>query len=88
MTGPPSLWRSLAGTRLLWLGLGLLFVGTVPLLLAVAIAKANGDSNPNPVGPGMLTMCTFWPGVTVTCAGLVLGVARWRRPESRGDGAK
>jgi len=65
-------------------GLGLLVVGSGPLLFII-VAAAVGlwpDPNPNPVGPGLLFFFTFWPAVIC----IVIGVVRVRRsqPATRG----
>jgi hypothetical protein len=57
-------------------GLGLLVVGTGPLLVII-IAAAVGlwpDPNPNPIGPGLLCFFTFWPAIIC----IVVGVVRVR----------
>ncbi len=56
-----------------WLRLGLagLVLGTGPLLVAVAIGRLMGDSNPNPVGFGILAMLTFWPSIILILIGVV-----------------
>ena len=61
------------------LGLGLLVVGTGPLLLFL-IADELGlinDPNPNPIGLGLLFFFTIWPAIGLT----VFGIARlmWAR---------
>ena len=57
---------------LVWIGMSMMAVGTSPLLLVLWLSK---DPNPNPVGPGILSFLTFWPGL-----GLVIsGVMRWLR---------
>jgi hypothetical protein len=63
--------------RLVQVGLGMLVLETGPLLIIAAAAIGLWpDPNPNPVGPGMLALLTFWP--SVIC--LTLGVVRvWRR---------
>jgi len=65
-------------------GLGLLVVGSGPLLFII-VAAAVGlwpDPNPNHVGPGLLFFFTFWPAVIC----IVIGVVRVRRsqPATRG----
>ena len=58
-------------------GLGLLVLGSGPLI-AIGVLAAIGlwpDPNPNPIGPGMLFFFTFWP--TVLC--LTVGIFRVRR---------
>jgi hypothetical protein len=60
-------------TKMFWLGLVLLIVGTGPLL---AIIVLSSDPNPNPIGPGLLAFVTFWPSV------ILIGVG-WRRSFDR-----
>jgi hypothetical protein len=60
-------------------GVGLLVVGSGPLVLII-VAAAVGlwpDPNPNPVGPGLLCFLTFWPAVIC----VVVGVVRVRRAD-------
>ena len=60
-------------------GIGLLVVGAGPLLFII-LAAAVGlwpDTNPNPVGPGLLFFVTFWPAVIC----IVIGVVRVRRAD-------
>jgi len=61
-----------------WIRFGLvgLVLGTGPLLLAVAISYWRGDNHPNPVGPGLLAMVTFWPSVSLILIGVVLTIVR------------
>jgi len=69
-------------SRLVRVGLGLLILGTGPLLFII-VAAALGlwpDPNPNPIGPGLLAFLTFWP--SVICLGI--GIAQVRR--ARGGG--
>ena len=73
---------------LFWTGIVVLTLGTLPLLVSIGVAKLQGDPNPNPVGPGILAMCTFWPGVALTLAGLFEGLLRWpfrRATDSKDD---
>ena len=51
-------------------------------MLSVIAAAEIGmldDPNPNPVGLGILAACTFWPGLALAAAGLVLSVLDFRR---------
>ena len=60
-------------------GLGLLLVGSGPLLFII-LAAAVGlwpDPNPNPIGPGLLFFFTFWPAVIC----IIIGVVRVRRQQ-------
>ena len=69
-------------SRLVQVGLGLLILGTGPLLFII-VAAAVGlwpDPNPNPIGPGFLAFLTFWPGVIT----LGIGIARVRRGRAEG----
>ena len=63
-------------SRLVKVGLGLLIVGTGPLLLVVAAAAMGlwPDPNPNPIGLGLLSFLTFWPAIIC----IVVGVNRVR----------
>jgi hypothetical protein len=73
--------REYLRSRFVQVGLGLLIVGTGPLLFII-VAAAVGlwpDPNPNPIGPGFLAFLTFWPGVI--CLGI--GVA-WVRQGAGG----
>jgi hypothetical protein len=68
-------------TRLFWIGLALLILGTGPLL-AIVVAAALGllsDPNPNPIGPGLLAFFTFWPAVILIVWGLIVSLMRYRR---------
>jgi hypothetical protein len=68
--------RACLQSRLVKIGLGLLIVGTGPLLFIV-LAAALGlwpDPNPNPIGPGLLAFITFWPALIC----IVIGVSRAR----------
>ena len=58
-------------------GIGLLVVGTGPLLFIIAAAAIGlwPDPNPNPIGPGLLFFFTFWPAVL----SIAIGVVRVRR---------
>jgi hypothetical protein len=50
-----------------WVGFALIVFGTAPLLLVLKFSK---DPNPNPVGPGILSFLTFWPGLALAVTGL------------------
>ena len=64
-------------SKLVLVGLGLLFFGSGPLLGIIIAAKLGlwPDPDPNPIGPGLLAALTFWPGVI--CLGV--GIMRVRR---------
>ena len=69
--------RECLRSRLVQVGLGLLILGTGPLLFII-IAAALGlwpDPDPNPIGPGFLAFLTFWPAIFC----LVTGISRVRR---------
>ena len=71
-------------TRLFWIGLGLLALGTGPLLLIVLAASLGllRDPNPNPIGPGLLAFVTFWPAVILIVSGLIASLERYRRAQA------
>jgi hypothetical protein len=52
-------------------GIILFVLGSGPLLLIMLAASLGltRDPNPNPVGPGILAMLTFWPSVGLMIAG-------------------
>jgi hypothetical protein len=64
------------------LGLGLLAVGTGPLLLFLVADEIGliSDPNPNPVGLGLLFFFTIWPAVGLT----LFGLFRWKRARHAG----
>jgi len=68
-------------SRLFWIGLALLVLGTGPLLAIGAAASLGllSDPNPNPIGPGLLAFFTFWPAMILTVWGLVASLLRYRR---------
>jgi hypothetical protein len=54
-------------------GLGLLILGTGPLVFII-VAAALGlwpDPNPNPVGPGLLCFFTFSPAIICIVVGII-----------------
>ncbi|MGC1422907.1 MAG: hypothetical protein WA354_03800 [Terracidiphilus sp.] len=55
-------------------GFIVLLVGSAPLLTIIVLAKIGiwPDPDPNPIGPGLLTFVTFWPGVLL----MVIGARR------------
>ena len=63
--------RDIFSSKVLWVGVGMLVLGTGPLLLTVAL-----DPKANPVGLGMLTFFTFWPSILLIVVGMILGVIR------------
>ena len=66
-------------TRLFWIGLAVLILGTGPLLAIIAAFGLLNDPNPNPVGPGLLAFFTFWPAVIMIVWGLIASIVRYRR---------
>ncbi|HEU5016421.1 MAG TPA: hypothetical protein VFT69_00455 [Pseudolabrys sp.] len=70
---------------LFWVGIGVLVVGTGPLVL-FGIAFSLGfisDPNPNPIGLGLLAFFTFWPGIVIMAAGLIVSFCRYRARRRR-----
>lgn len=70
--------RALFGSRVLWVGLALLALGTGPLLVTIAM-----DPKANPVGFGMLTFFTFWPSILLIVIGLCIGAVNAVRVRGR-----
>lgn len=62
---------------LTWAGLAIAAVGAAPLLSVILAAKVGwmDDSNPNPVGLGILAAVTFWPGLALAGVGVAWSVA-------------
>lgn len=48
----------------------LIVVGWVPLLVIVVLGEVGILHDPNPVGPGLLAMLTFWPALICGFIGL------------------
>jgi hypothetical protein len=73
--------RKYLRSGLVRVGLGLLIVGTGPLLGIIVAAELGlwPDPNPNPIGPGLLFFFTVWPAIIC----LVVGIARVRRRRRR-----
>jgi hypothetical protein len=62
-------------SRALIAAICLIVVGWLPLPLSVIIMKAQGDPNPNPIGPGLLFFFTAWPAIIL----LIIGIVRTKR---------
>jgi hypothetical protein len=60
-------------SRLFWVGLILLALGSGPLLTIIVLAGLGltKDPNPNPVGFGIIAGLTFWPSVIMVIVGMV-----------------
>jgi hypothetical protein len=71
-------------SRLVQIGLLLSVGGSAPLLLIILAASLGltSDPNPNPIGPGILVMLTFWPGVLCVLLGVGLVGRKQRRSGS------
>ena len=64
----------------------LFLLGSGPLFFAVVAGKLRGDTNPNPVGPGILCSLTLIPSLCI----LIFGVAKtvlsnWYRGRKAGS---
>ena len=70
-------------SRLLWIGLVFLGIGTGPLLIIILAAQFGftRDPNPNPIGFGILAGFTFWPSLALTVIGIVRTVRKRRAIE-------
>ena len=66
-------------------GLIVLVLGSSPLIAIILLAKIGvwPDPDPNPVGPGLLTFITFWPGVLLMIIGARRVQARRRVTTNR-----
>jgi hypothetical protein len=60
-------------SRLFVWGMGLLVLGSGPLLAIIAAASMGltKDPNPNPIGPGLLAALTFWPSIIMIVVGAI-----------------
>ena len=57
--------------KFFWIGLCIFALGQAPLLLIIMAVQLSlwPDPNPNPIGPGLLSFITFWPGVVLMLLG-------------------
>jgi hypothetical protein len=81
--------RTIVGSRILWIGVALLVIGTGPLFVIHQYLVWQGeyplppghpnpfDSNPILWGFGMLGFYTCWPSILLIVIGLGLGTARY-----------
>lgn len=71
-SAPRSVVSHYLASRLVRAGLIVLGVGCGPLFLIVIAASLGltSDPNPNPIGPGILAMLTFMPGLALLGAGI------------------
>jgi hypothetical protein len=79
--------REYLKSNLVRVGLGLLIVGTGPLLGIIVAAHLGlwPDPEPNPIGPGLLFFFTAWPALICLVAGIVR-VRQARRARRRSAG--
>ena len=61
-------------------GFIMLVLGSAPLITILVLAKIGvwPDPDPNPIGTGLLTFVTFWPGVLLMVIGVRQVQARRR----------
>jgi len=66
-------------------GLIVLVLGSSHLIAIILLAKIGvwPDPDPNPIGPGLLTFITFWPGVLLMIIGARRVQARRRVTTNR-----
>lgn len=64
-------------------GIAVFALGCGPLLLISALAALNlwPDPDPNPIGPGLLFVFSFWPAMLL----LVVGIIRVRWQQGAGS---
>ena len=73
-------------SRLFLAGLCTFVLGSGPLLV-ILLASSLGwtdDPDPNPVGPGILAMLTFWPSIIMMVIAIVRGGRSNNAPGSSG----
>lgn len=72
-------------SRLFWIGLTLLLLGTGPLCAVILLAwfGVSKDPNPNPIGFGILAFLTFWPSVIMLIIGVATSYGRHRSAQGR-----
>jgi ethanolamine transporter EutH len=72
-------------SRLFWVGVLILAVGSGPLLVTILLAALGltKDPNPNPVGFGILAFLMFWPSVALIVGGLVASISQYRSARKR-----
>jgi hypothetical protein len=65
-------------------GFAVLVLGSAPLFTIILLAKIGlwPDHDPNPIGPGLLTFVTFWPGVLL----MFIGTRRVQAQRRNGPG--
>jgi len=80
--------REYLRSKLVRIGLVLLLAGSAPLWGIILAARLGlwPDPNPNPIGPGLLFVLTFWPAVMLIGVG-VARVRYQRRHPSPGAGS-
>jgi len=71
-----TLFGRLSQDRIFRWGFLIFLIGSGPLLAIIAASRLGlmNDPNPNPVGPGILAMLTFWPSIVLMIIGLVRAV--------------
>ena len=67
-------------SRVFWIGLTLLLLGTGPLFAVILLASLGftKDPNPNPIGFGILAFLTFWPSVIMLITGVATSYGRYK----------
>ena len=67
-------------SRLFWVGVILLVLGSGPLLTIILLAwlGLTKDPNPNPVGLGIIAFLTFWPSVILMIVGATQSARRYK----------
>ena len=65
--------------KVLQVGLGLLFFGTTPLLVAIALDALSIIDAGNGLVFGLLTLLTFYPSLVLIAVGVVLTLVRRRK---------
>ena len=62
--------------KVLQVGLCLLFFGSAPLLIAIALDALSIIDAGNAIGLGLLTLLTFYPSLVLIVVGIVLTIVK------------
>ena len=69
--------------KVLQVGLCLLFFGSAPLLIAIALDGLSIIDAGNALGLGLLTLLTFYPSLVLIVVGIVLTIVKRKKTKVR-----